>query len=437
MGNLYKPSMFNRVVEKDGNMILYNSMTGSYGIKRVAKNNQEKVRSWLNGSEYLAEDDAFRKLVEYGFMVPIDCDEKLTRKYIQTKCVTDTTLNLVVHLTQDCNFRCVYCYRDFSPVSLSVDTQYGIVNFIRKNINKYKAVIISWFGGEPLMEIDIIEDLSKEIISICRSAGKPYLGIITTNGYLLTPKNVDVLRNAKVNDICVTIDGLQETHDKQRVLKNQGQTFNKIVNNLLYIKNNVKSPTLNITIRSNITLAHNEVLEKYYDYFNNLFGDDRRFSLFIRPVADYGGERVKDITNMIDDMSEVYNYLSKIEKKLKFKMNYEDLNVGGSTCNSKLYNKFTIGCDGSVHKCDESLLTPIGQLYRDGNMEVKLDCCSKWLCGERSNECDNCFFSLCCFMEGCPRMRVFKNEKVGCHINKNEVDALICWVAKSYDSEII
>lgn len=433
----YKPSMFNRIVEKNGEMVLYNSMTGSYGIKRVSKENQEKVRNLLYETKHSSEDNLFKKLITYDFLVPQDRDEKLLRKYIQTQCITDTTLKLVVHLTQNCNFRCIYCYMDFYPVSLNIDTQKGIVNFIRKNIHKYKAVSISWFGGEPLMEAEIIERLSREIIYICRKAGKPYFGIITTNGYLLSPRNIDILRKSKVNDICVTIDGLKELHDKQRILKNGGPTFDKIIGNLLYIKNNIKSSTLSITIRSNITLAHYEWLEEYYDYFNNLFGDDARFSLFVRPVADYGGSRVKNITNMISDMSTIYEFLSKIEKKLKFKMNYGDLNVGGSTCNSKLYNKFTIGCDGSVHKCDESLAVPIGQLYSNGIMEINSDCYSKWLCGVRSDECDNCFFSMCCFMEGCPRVRVFENKKIKCHVNLNEIDSLIYWVSKSYNSEIL
>lgn len=43
----YKPSIFNRVVEKNGEMVLYNSMTGSYGIKRVSEENQEEVRNLL------------------------------------------------------------------------------------------------------------------------------------------------------------------------------------------------------------------------------------------------------------------------------------------------------------------------------------------------------------------------------------------------------
>lgn len=430
--------MFNRIVVKGDEMVLYNSKTGSYGIKRIKKDNQAKVRKWLSAPSNYIDDKIYKKLIDCEFLVPSDCDEKLLRKYIQTNCVTSTDLRLVVHLTEDCNFRCVYCYMDFTPKEISEDTQQGIVNFIKKNINRFKSVTISWFGGEPLLKMEIIEDLSNKIIPICLKANKPYSAIVTTNGYLLTPNNIERLIKARVVSICVTIDGLKEQHDCQRVLRNGGQTFNKIISNLLYIKSNINRRTLNIIIRSNITINHQDALFEYYEYYNKYFGDDSRFSLFVRLVADFGGDRVNAVRkDFVHNMSEVYACLSSIKGNLKFNMNYQDLDVGGTTCNSKFYNKFTIGCDGSIHKCDESLSTPIGQLNSDGRMVINEHYLSKWLAGNRSNECDSCFFSLCCFMEICPRTRVFENEPSKCFVDFEEIDSLIMWISKDYNSEEI
>lgn len=66
---------------------------------------------------------------------------------------------------------------------------------------------------------------------------KPYYSSITTNGYLLTPNNIKTLIDCNVYSYTITIDGLQETHDKFRHLVGKQPTFNNnIINNLEYIK---------------------------------------------------------------------------------------------------------------------------------------------------------------------------------------------------------
>lgn len=207
--------MFNRIIKRDNDMILYNSKTGPYGIKRVSIQDQEKVEKILKCSddEFLYENNnIYKKLIEFGFLVPFDCDEKQIREYYQMRFVTNPRLHLVVHTSRDCNFRCTYCYMDFKSENINEDTKRGIVNFIKKNVQNYKSVHISWFGGEPLLGIDAIEEISKEVMIICEKAKRPYSASITTNGYLLTPKNIDILLRSKVRNFFITIDGTKELH---------------------------------------------------------------------------------------------------------------------------------------------------------------------------------------------------------------------------------
>lgn len=379
----------------------------------------------------------FKKLIDKGYMIESNVDEKKLRNYRYMKHLTDNRLNLVVHLTKACNFRCSYCYMDFEPVMLKEDVQEGIINYITKSIQKYKSVRISWFGGEPLLGIDIIEKMSKSIIEICRIQKKPYSAIITTNGYNLTPENIKKLISCKVNHIAVTIDGTEELHDSQRTLADGSPTFNTIIKNLIYIRDHIKSRTLTISIRSNITTKHASDLDSYYHFFNKEFGKDHRFSLFIRPVADYGGSRVKSMENyFIQDMHSIYDYLFKIQQDIKFFPNFIDLEMGGYTCTARSMYKFTIGCEGEISKCDESLKDKIGVLKRNGTMELDETKNAEWVLACPKKECENCFFSGSCFMELCPKARVI-NKNNQCSVNFKEIDSLIWLAANTYDTPII
>lgn len=434
----YKSSMFNRILEKDADLVLYNSFRGTKNLVRVLSEKADKVCKWLADDVVDEHDDPdFSKLVNLGYLVSESTDEKRLRRLRYIEHIANNRLQLVIHVTKSCNFRCAYCYMDFEPEMISQDVQKGIVNYVCKNIQKFKAVQFSWFGGEPTLGMAAIENVSYPIIDICRKQRKPYNAIITTNGYNLTPENVNKLLTCHVTHIAVTIDGIQELHDRQRMLADGSPTFQRIIQNLLYIRDNVKTQTLTISIRTNITKKHLPYLEKYYHFYNELFGKDHRFSLFIRPVADYGGGRVKSLKNdFIYDMHTVYDSLRRVQTNIKFFPNFIDLEVGGYTCTAKQLYKYTIGCDGSISKCDESLKNPIGYLSMDGIMTIDEAKHSEWILGGEKEECDNCFFSGSCFMELCPKARI-DSAADECPVKLDDIDSLILFAADTYKVEIL
>ena len=432
--NEYKPSMFNRLVFANDELILYNSFKGTRSLIRVTSDKKEKISCILEENTVFDDRDAdITKLIQLGFLVPKDTDEKLLRQLRYLKHITDNRLKLVVHITKACNFRCTYCYMDFKSEMLAPEVQEGVINYIRRSLQKYRSVRISWFGGEPLLDVGIIQKMSKEIIELCKSQNKPYSATITTNGYNLTPENVKTLMECHVNHIAVTIDGTRDLHNKQRVLKDGSPTFDRIIENLRYLRDNTRSRTITVSIRSNITINHISELEKYYQFFDKEFGGDHRFSLFVRPVADYGGERVQSLKDsFIHDMAPIYKQLAIIQRGLKFSSNFIDLEVGGYTCQARHLYKYTIGCDGSISKCDESLDHPIGWLTKDGSLLIDEKTHANWLFAKPKAECDECFFSGSCFMELCPKARVEANY-TDCPVNFHDIDALILLAAKKFN----
>ena len=80
------------------------------------------------------------------------------------------SLRLIIMPTEQCNFRCQYCYESFKFGKMSLEMQDAIINFVRKNIYKYTEVHLDWYGGEPLLAFDVIQYISENVLKICKCA---------------------------------------------------------------------------------------------------------------------------------------------------------------------------------------------------------------------------------------------------------------------------
>ncbi len=429
----YKKSLFNFAFDYGMELAIYNSFTGLKSICIVSEEKKQKIKSWISsGKTEKVNDPDFDTLIEKGFLVPINTNEINKRNLLYAQYMCDRTLSLVIHTTKECNFRCQYCYLDFRNQFVSGEIKDSIIKFIQKRINQFNSVRISWFGGEPLLGMNTIQEISEKIIPLCAKAKKPYYASVTTNGYLLSPQNIETLIKCKVNSITVTIDGLKETHDKLRFLKNGEGTFDQIISNLSYIRDNVNCSKLRVIIRTNFTRTNARMLEEYYNFYNNYFGNDRRFSLFIRPVRDVGGERVKKISDDLlsnEEMNEIFMKLISIQKKngISFLSNFSDLEPGGYTCSAMCIGKYTIDADGYVSKCDSvEEGVKIGKLDRQGNLIHFGTNEEDWVAGcfQEKTECEECYFSATCFKGSCPIERI-KGGRKKCTTEKNMIETII------------
>lgn len=107
--------MFNRIVHKRAEMFLYNSLTGLDGIVYVPDKMQNSVKSILENPEKPCNDKILQQLVDHGFLVSADFDEKRKRTYLISNYLNSSSLQLIVHVSNGCNFRCRYCYTVLNP----------------------------------------------------------------------------------------------------------------------------------------------------------------------------------------------------------------------------------------------------------------------------------------------------------------------------------
>ena len=416
----YKPSIFNFYTNDNQDLLLVNFKLGIKSFHIVSGSDVDEVKLLLNASsvEDVDHTPIIKSLIEKGFLIPYEYDEQKERSLLQLDYIYSNKLQLVIHVTNDCNFRCKYCFLDFKTQKMSLTTQNGVIEFIRNTIHKYSGIYISWFGGEPLMGMDVITHMSQEIIEICKRARKTYMAGITTNGYYLTPENIQYLLKLKVYSYYITLDGLSNTHDNQRILADGEPTFDIIIENLRYLRHKVKFRHLNVCIRTNLTKSILDNLTKYLSFYEKEFGKDPRFSLFLRLADDWGGERVETIrTELLTPpaMEKIYDTLFSHPTAFSLH-NFVSLYFGGLTCNAVRKYKYTISTDGIISKCDTACAeTAIGRLD-DSGWHIDKEKESKWLLAYQKNseKCEVCPFSVLCFQGACPKKNILHNGIRSC-----------------------
>lgn len=184
----YKNSMYNYILDDEDKIILFNSYT-----EKIACSEKSGVIRKIIARESDVDVGQEARMIADGFLVRENENEiaKGNLKYYDK--IYGRMLSLTIMPTEQCNFRCKYCYEKFEKGRMSEEISTGVIKYLKKNLSSYSGLDISWFGGEPLLAVDIIEKMSKEICQLCKKLKKPYLAGMTTNGYYLTPEILERL----------------------------------------------------------------------------------------------------------------------------------------------------------------------------------------------------------------------------------------------------
>ena len=142
---------------------------------------------------------------------------------------------MCLHVAHDCNLRCSYCFAstgDFGEGRklLDADTGKKAIDFLLTQSKGRKNLELDFFGGEPLMNFEVV----KEIVAYARSKEKEYNKnfrfTITTNGMLLNDDIIDYI-NREMSNVVLSIDGRKEVNDRVRVRCDKTGSYDKIVPN--------------------------------------------------------------------------------------------------------------------------------------------------------------------------------------------------------------
>ena len=144
---------------------------------------------------------------------------------------------MCLHVAHDCNMRCKYCFGDTGAFEgqrslLSFETGKKAIDFLLTHSGTRHNLEIDFFGGEPLMNFDVVKGLVAYGREAEKAYGKNIRFTITTNGLLLDKEKRDFI-NANMENVILSIDGRPEVNDRMRRTPNDKGTYSLIINNYL------------------------------------------------------------------------------------------------------------------------------------------------------------------------------------------------------------
>lgn len=355
MDDKYFSSYYNHMIDVNDEKILYNSKNGLILNLGKDKNDIYGFLNIKNKDFQQIEGKCLDYLVKNDFVVmSLEKErEEVAKRY--NEVINKKELFLEILPTEQCNFRCIYCYEKFERGFMDEGTVEGVIKFAEKMLDNCTSMRVAWFGGEPLLAMDIIEKLSVSFMRLCEERHIPYFSSITTNGYFLTPDKWKILKKCHITNYQITIDGLEEIHDIQRISLMGKGTWSTIISNLRYFRDNIKTRTINIMIRTNITKKIYSQKERYLEFLKDEFSSDRRFNFFFHLAQDWGNlkENIKDefcgedeFFNMMEDAA---------NKKLSLKVFRYFLTPESRVCFAGRRNAFVITSEGNIRKCSHRI----------------------------------------------------------------------------------
>lgn len=416
----YKQSMFNVHVEHGGKRYIYN--TFSNGFCQFDADTYENIIN--NTPEKTAYLDA---LISEGYVVPERVDElnKLLVERLSYQYGKGQSMQFLIVPSLKCNLRCVYCYQRDVSYNRSVLTPEMVedsIKFIEKNIAKnpyIKRLKLNWFGGEPLLNVDIIKRMTEHFIGYCQEKGIEYSANMTTNGLLLTPDVADYLYAHGLTTLQVTIDGTGDFYNDYK--KGKPGDLEKLIGNIKYA-----SRLFDINIRFNTSAENRQSILEIAGFLSDTVCMDR---IQMYPAKIYGCENVKGLTCLTDEEFDEFNrtFCDKF-KAYNFDVEYSRVSARLSYCGSLRRDYAIIGPDGYLYRCEHQIGKEseiIGDV-KYGFYRNEAD--MKFLNMPYPEECKKCDLLPYCF-GGCPSDRICEKKKFDCDAFRKK---FLSWVERKY-----
>ncbi len=416
------PSRYNiRSQTDDGRLVVWNSHRRSFNVFEADQ--RAAVESLLTKKGFKAElTGVVQYLFDRGFLLKEGSDEyrQIQLAFGQEHYRTDK-LELMLLASEDCNFRCQYCYEEFARGTMKPAIRAGVKKLVEKRLDGLRTLVVSWFGGEPLYGLPAIEELAPYFLRVSEERGLRYVSGMTTNGYLLTPDIADKMLAWKINSFQITIDGAQEDHDRSRPARDGQGTFQRIFDNLISLRQ--RPDHFKVDLRVNWDKRNYPRLGEFLDLVEGEFRDDRRFNVRFRPVFKPGNSNDALLeTCGVDETREIQSELEAEARKRGLAISdsiQKSGPVGSGVCYAARPYHFIVGATGKVMKCtielDMADRNIVGYLGEDGDLHLDQEKMALWCepAFEKDTKCQKCVVLPVCMGSSCPLIR-FETQKSPC-----------------------
>lgn len=405
------------------------------------------------GEDITAEDmkDVFEdldELEENGTLFTVDVYKEGVIDFKKRQTVVKA---LCLHIAHDCNLACRYCFAgegeykgDRSLMSLEVGKK--ALDFLVANSGNRRNLEVDFFGGEPLMNFDVVKELVAYGRELEKTHDKHFRFTLTTNGVLLRDDVIE-FANKEMDNIVLSIDGRKEVHDHMRPFKNGKGSYDFILDKFKKV-------------------AESRNQQKYYvrgtfthynlDFVKDVLSlaDEGFEQISVEPVVAGPEEpyaiRKEDIPQICEGYDELAKEMLKRKKEGRgFNFFHYMIDLSGGPC---VYKRLS-GCGSGT---EYLAVTPWGDLYPchqfvgeeefclgnvdDGIVNTEMRDTFKLCNVYAKEECRNCFAKFYC-SGGCAanayhcHQDINKPYEIGCELQRKRVECAIMLQAAYAEDE--
>ena len=204
---------------------MYKSSSADEIIKTITQKYPD-----VTSDEVLECLDDIKSLEEAGKLYSVDEYEGLACSYKNNSKVIKA---LCLHVAHTCNLNCSYCFASQGKYQgdraiMSFEVGKRAFDFLIENSGTRRNLEVDFFGGEPLMNWDVVKQLVAYARSIEKQHNKNFRFTLTTNGLLIDDEVIDFL-NKEMSNVVLSLDGRRDVHDLFRKDYAGNGSYDKIV----------------------------------------------------------------------------------------------------------------------------------------------------------------------------------------------------------------
>lgn len=313
---------------------------------------------------------------------------------------------LCIHVCHDCNFRCRYCFADEGAYHsgrefMSLETAKRAVDFLIENSGKRKVLEMDFFGGEPLMNLEVLKKTVYYAKEQGAKAGKKFLFTTTTNALLLNDETIEFF-NEEMENVVLSLDGRKEVHDAIRKSINGKGTFDLIIDKIKKF----------ISLRGNKSYyVRGTFTAKNLDFGKDVLfiADQGVDSISMEPVVtdipdlQITNEHLPRIKEEYENLCDAY--LERLANGQGFNFFHFNIDLEGGPCLSKRVSAcgagneyFSVTPNGDLYPCHQFAGDKnfrMGSVF-DGIERPEIREKFKNSCVFTRKKCENCFAKFIC-----------------------------------------
>ena len=189
----------------------------------------EALSQKYDGQAILDAYDEIVQLESEGLLFSEDAYSEAIKTWERTPVVKA----LCLHICHDCNLRCKYCFASTGSFGghrtmMDVETGKKAIDFLIEKSAGRRNLEVDFFGGEPLMNFDVVKQIVEYARIREKETGKNFRFTITTNAIMLNEDNKEFINN-NMHNVVLSIDGRKETNDRMRPRVDGSGTYDSIL----------------------------------------------------------------------------------------------------------------------------------------------------------------------------------------------------------------